>query len=50
MLASIPSALDPEMKADNGLHTFGLEVLFTPYSLNGGWKGSQQPDRWLDIW
>ena len=50
MLASVPSALDSEMRADNGLHTFGLEVLFTPYSLNGGWQESKQPDRWLDIW
>ena len=50
MLASFPSALDPEMRADNGLHTFGLEVLFTPYSIRGGWAQSKQPETWLKIW
>ena len=50
MLASVPSVLDPEMKAQNGLHTFGIEVLFTPYSLKGGWTGSEEPKKWLDIW
>ena len=39
-----------EMKAQNGLHTFGIEVLFTPYSLKGGWTGSEEPKKWLDIW
>ncbi len=50
MLASLPSVLDPSMKTKNGLHTFGVEVLFTPYSLKGGWGNSQEPSRWLGIW
>ena len=50
MLASIPSLLDPKMKADNGFHTFSLEVLFTPYSLNEGWSHSGEPERWLSVW
>ena len=50
MLASFPSILDPSMKADNGLHTFSLEVLFTPYSLKGGWSHSGEPEKWLNTW
>ncbi len=50
MLASIPSLLDPKMRADNGFHTFSVEVLFTPYSLDGGWAHSSEPERWLSVW
>jgi len=54
MLVNVPSALDATMKApgaapDDG-HVLSLEVLFTPYSLAGGWEGSTEPQRWLDLW
>lgn len=41
-----PSVLDPSMKPIDG-HIFSLEALFTPYSLQGGWDGSGEPERWL---
>ncbi len=47
MFANVPTVLDPSM-APAGQHVFSLEVLFTPYSLQGGWPGSVEPQRWLD--
>jgi phytoene dehydrogenase-like protein len=41
-----PSVLDASMKPVDG-HVFSLEALFTPYSLEGGWDGSGEPERWL---
>ena len=29
-------------------HVLSLEVLWTPYALPGGWRGSAEPQRWLD--
>ncbi len=48
MLVNVPSAADPSMAAGNG-HVLSLEVLFTPYQLVGGWDGSPEPRRWLDV-
>jgi phytoene dehydrogenase-like protein len=48
MLANLPSIADPSMTLD-GDHVFSLEVLFTPYRLNGGWAGSREPERWLEV-
>ncbi len=45
--ANLPSALDPSM-APVGRHVFSLEVLYTPYNLQGGWTGSPEPQRWLE--
>ncbi len=45
-----PSVLDPEMSPGDGRHVLSLEVFFTPYSLQGGWLGSKEPERWLEIW
>lgn len=50
MLVNVPSVLDPSMKSDDGLHILSLEVLFTPYGLQGGWPRSSEPQRWLDRW
>lgn len=47
MFANVPTVLDPTM-APPGRHVFSLEVLFTPYSLPGGWPGSAEPSRWLE--
>jgi len=44
---NVPSVVDPTMRAGDG-DVFSLEVLFTPYRLNGGWKQSPEPRRWLD--
>ena len=51
MFANVPSVLDPSMIGENiGKHVFSLEVLFTPYSLEGGWLESSEPKRWLEIY
>jgi phytoene dehydrogenase-like protein len=47
MLLNVPSVLDPSMKTPDG-HVLSLEVLFTPYALEGGWDESV-PQRWLDV-
>jgi phytoene dehydrogenase-like protein len=46
--ANTPSVLDPTMRAGDD-HVFSLEVLFTPYRLQGGWTGSPEPQRWLEV-
>jgi len=43
-----PSVLDPAMRPSGGGHVFSLEVLFTPYSVRGGWPGNAEPGRWLE--
>jgi phytoene dehydrogenase-like protein len=50
MFVNVPSVLDPTMRAPDpdGGHVLSLEVLGTPYSLMGGWAGSQEPERWLE--
>jgi phytoene dehydrogenase-like protein len=48
MLVNAPTLLDPTM-APGGRHVFSLEVLFTPFSLVGGWPDSTEPRRWLDL-
>lgn len=51
MFANVPSVHDPSMIGENiGKHVFSLEVLFTPYSLEGGWPESSEPQRWLEIY
>jgi phytoene dehydrogenase-like protein len=50
LLANVPSALDPTMQPATGQHVFSLEVLFTPYSLAGGWADSMEPARWLAVY
>ena len=49
-ITNLPSVLDPSMLSDDGHHVLSLEALFTPYSLEGGWEGSPEPARWLDLW
>ena len=46
MLANLPTVLDPTMAPD-GHHVFSLEVLYTPYAVDGGWASSPEPERWL---
>ena len=50
MLASVPSVLDPSLRSRDGHHVLSLEALFTPYDLEGGWEGSPEPARWLEVW
>ena len=50
MMASVPSVLDPSMRSRDGHHVLSLEALFTPYDLEGGWEGSAEPARWLEVW
>jgi phytoene dehydrogenase-like protein len=50
VLTNVPSVLDPTMVSAEGHHVLSIEVLFTPYALEGGWTGSGEPERWLDLW
>ncbi len=50
LLVNVPSVLDPTMLSADGNHVLSLEVLYTPYALNGGWASSPEPDRWLGLW
>ena len=50
ILANVPSVLDPTMLTPEGHHVISIEVLFTPYDHPGGWAGSDEPARWLDLW
>ncbi|MGH9209419.1 MAG: phytoene desaturase family protein [Acidimicrobiales bacterium] len=52
LLLGVPSALDPSLRvATDGSappdHVVSLEVLWTPYALDGGWEQSAEPERWL---
>jgi phytoene dehydrogenase-like protein len=49
LLVNVPTVLDPDMQPRPGQHVLSLEVLFTPYSLQGGWPDSGEPQRWLDV-
>jgi phytoene dehydrogenase-like protein len=48
-LVNVPSVLDPDMQPSADQHVLSLEVLFTPYALEGGWPGSDEPARWLEV-
>lgn len=50
MLVNVPSVLDPAMMTPEGKHILSLEVLFTPYALQGGWPESGEPQRWFGRW
>jgi phytoene dehydrogenase-like protein len=47
-LVNVPSVLDPSMRSASGDHVLSLEVLYTPWALQGGWPGSPEPARWLE--
>ncbi|MDJ0767298.1 MAG: NAD(P)/FAD-dependent oxidoreductase [Ilumatobacter sp.] len=49
MLVNVPTVLDADMQVREGEHVLSLEVLFTPYALEGGWAGSSEPERWLAV-
>ncbi len=51
LLLNVPTVLDPTMApADHpSHHVLSLEVLYTPYGLQGGWPGSSEPQRWLEL-
>ena len=48
LLVNVPTLADPTM-APAGRHVFSLEVLLTPYRRPGGWAGSPEPRRWLEL-
>jgi phytoene dehydrogenase-like protein len=45
-MVNVPSVLDERMRVGDA-HVLSLEALYTPYSLEGGWAGSSEPDRWV---
>ncbi|MFW2334028.1 phytoene desaturase family protein [Ilumatobacter sp.] len=49
LLINVPSVLDGDMQPDPDQHVLSVEVLFTPYSLVGGWPDSGEPERWLEL-
>jgi beta-carotene ketolase (CrtO type) len=51
MLVNVPTVLDPTLAPTDHptQHVLSLEVLFTPYRLAGGWPGSTEPARWLEL-
>lgn len=48
-LSNTPGLLDKTMDPLDVGHTFSLEVLYTPYHLQGGWEKSSEPNRWLEV-
>lgn len=48
IIANVPSVGDPTV-APAGQHVLSLETVFTPYGFTGGWAGSAEPERWLDL-
>ena len=51
MFLNIPSINDRSVvpSGNEDEHVLSLEVLFTPYGLAGGWAGSAEPERWLEV-
>lgn len=51
LLLNVPTVTDPTMApADHpDHHVLSLEVLYTPYGLQGGWAASTEPQRWLEL-
>jgi phytoene dehydrogenase-like protein len=49
-MTNVPSVPDPSVRLADGGHVFSLEVLFTPYTLAGGWAASREPERWLEAY
>jgi phytoene dehydrogenase-like protein len=47
--ANTPSVKDPSVAQGltAGQDIFSLEILWTPYALDGGWENTQEPQRWL---
>jgi phytoene dehydrogenase-like protein len=52
LFANLPSVLDATLRPADppGSHVLSLEVLYTPYRLQGGWPASTEPQRWLDVY
>ena len=52
LFINAPSVLDRSV-APEGKHLLSIEVLFTPYRLEGGWpsggEGKGEPRRWLEV-
>ena len=49
LLVNVPTVLDPDMQPHPDQHVLSVEVLFTPYGIEGGWSASAEPARWLDL-
>lgn len=51
MFVNIPSINDRTVVPSNDPdeHVLSIEVLFTPYGIEGGWADSAEPERWLDV-
>ncbi len=51
LLLNVPTVSDPTMapSAHPERHVLSLEVLYTPYGLEGGWPASPEPQRWLEL-
>ncbi len=49
LMINMPSVLDPTMRPGPDEHVLSIEVLFTPYELQGGWPDSPEPERWISV-
>jgi phytoene dehydrogenase-like protein len=49
LMVNVPTVLDPGMQERPDEHVMSVEVLFTPYALTGGWPGSSEPERWIEL-
>ncbi|MFT3854243.1 MAG: NAD(P)/FAD-dependent oxidoreductase [Ilumatobacteraceae bacterium] len=47
LMVNVPSLVDPTMGVGDR-HVFSMEVLYTPYRVEGGWASSPEPRRWLE--
>ena len=48
LMINSPTVVDPTM-APEGRHVLSIEVLYTPYGLEGGWADTDEPRRWLEL-
>lgn len=47
LMVNVPTLLDSTMSPAE-THVLSIEALYTPYALDGGWKDSGEPRRWLE--
>lgn len=51
LLVNVPTVVDQSLAPleHPDRHVLSVEVLYTPYDLDGGWPGSPEPGRWLEL-
>lgn len=51
LMVNVPTVADPTMAPTDAPdhHVLSVEAIYTPYGLRGGWEGSSEPRRWLEL-